>query len=132
MTAILVIAHGVAIAMVALAGIPVWLELIAIAALLGSLVFEVRRIALLRALDAVIALEVASDDRFSIQTRRGEWIECEVRGSTYVSSLLTILNLKVIDSGKNKRAVILRDSLDAENFRKLRVWLLWKREPQPG
>ena len=132
LTAILVIAHGVAIAMVALAGIPVWLELIAIAALLGSLVFEVRRIALLRALDAVIALEVASDDRFSIQTRRGEWIECEVRGSTYVSSLLTILNLKVIDSGKNKRAVILRDSLDAENFRKLRVWLLWKREPQPG
>lgn len=132
LTAILVLAHGAAIAMVALAGMPLWLELIAIAALVASLVFDVRQTALLRAPDALITLEIASDDRLSIQTRRGEWIECEVLGSTYVTSFLTILNLKVIDSGKNTRAVLLPDSLDAEDFRKLRVWLRWKRDPQPG
>lgn len=132
LTAILVLAHGSAIAMVALAGMPLWLGLIAIAALVASLVFDVRQTALLRAPDALITLEIASDDRLSIQTRRGEWIECEVLGSTYVTSFLTILNLKVIDSGKNTRAVLLPDSLDAEDFRKLRVWLRWKRDPQPG
>ena len=30
-----------------------------------------------------------------------------------------------------KRIVILPDSLDAEDFRKLRVWLRWKEETQP-
>ena len=129
LTAILVLAHGAAIAMVALAGMPFWLELIAIAALVASLVFDVRQTALLRAPDAVITLEIASDDKLSIQTRRSEWIECEVLGSTYVTSFLTILNLKGTDSGRNTRAVILPDSLDAEDFRKLRVWLRWKREP---
>ena len=118
--------------MVALAGMPLWLDLIAIAALVANLVFDVRQTALLRAPNAVIALEITSDDRFSIQTRRGEWVECEVLGSTYVTSFLTILNLKVIDSGSNKRAVVLPDSLDAEDFRKLRVWLRWKHDPQPG
>ena len=117
--------------MVVLAGMPPWLELIAIAALVASLVFDVRQTALLRAPDAVIALEITPDDKFSIRTRRGGWIECEVLGSTYVISFLTILNLKGIDSGRNKRAVILPDSLDAEDFRKLRVWLRWKRGPQP-
>ena len=132
LTAILVLAHGAAIAMVALAGMPLWLELIAIAALAASLVFELRQTALLRAPDAVITLEIASDDKFSIQTRRGEWIECELLGSTYVASFLTILNLKALDGGRSKHAVILPDSLDEEDFRKLRVWLRWKRDPQPG
>ena len=132
LTAILVFAHGAAIAMVMLAGMPLWLESVAIAALAASLVFDVRQTALLRAPDAVIALEITPDDKLSIHTRRGEWIECEVLGSTYVISFLTILNLKGVDSGRNKRAVILPDSLDAGDFRKLRVWLRWKREPQPG
>jgi toxin CptA len=131
LTAILVLAHGAAIAMVGLAGMPLWLELIAIAALVSSLIFDVRQTALLRAPDALITLEIASDDKLSIQTRRGEWIGCEVLGSTYVTSFLTILNLKVTDSGRNTRAVILPDGLDAEDFRKLRVWLRWKRDPQP-
>ncbi len=132
LTAILVLAHGAAIAMVALAGMPLWPELIAIAALAANLVYDLRQTALLRAPGALIALEIASDDKLTVKTRRGEWIECAVLGSTYVTSFLTILNLKVIDSGRNTRAVILPDSLEAEDFRKLRVWLRWKHDPQPG
>ncbi|MBI1988389.1 MAG: hypothetical protein HYS65_01405 [Betaproteobacteria bacterium] len=129
LAATLVLAHGAAVAMVVLAGTAPWLEAIAIAALVASLVFNVRQSALLRTADAVIGLEIASDDKFSIQTQRGGWIECEVLGSTYVISFLTILNLKRTDSGRITRAVILPDSLDAEDFRKLRVWLRWKRDP---
>ncbi len=131
LAAILVLAHGAAMALVALAGMPLWLESIALAALVANLVFDVRQSALLRAPDALVALEITSDNQFSIQKRRGEWIACEVLGSTYVASFLTILNLKATDSGRTTRAVILPDSLDAEDFRKLRVWLRWKRDPQP-
>ena len=126
LVAILVFAHAAAIAMVVLAGLPLWLALVAIAALVASLVYAVWQTALLRAQDAVRALEITADDKFSIQTRRGERLECEVLGSTYVTFFLTILNLKALNSGGNKRAVILPDSLDAEDFRKLRVWLRWK------
>ena len=126
LVAILVFAHAAAIAMVVLAGLPLWLALVAIAALVASLVYDVWQTALLRAQDAVRALEITADDKFSIQTRRGERLECEVLGSTYVTFFLTILNLKALNSGGNKRAVILPDSLDAEDFRKLRVWLRWK------
>ena len=131
LAAILVIAHGAAIAAVALAGMPPWLQLIAIAALAANLMFEIRQTVLLRAPDAVVAIEIASDDALSIQTRRGDWIECEVLGSTYVIYFLAIVNLKEQGSGRVKRAVILPDSIDAEDFRKLRVWLRWKAERQP-
>lgn len=132
LAATLVLAHGAAIAMVVLAGMAPWLVALAIAALAASLVFNVRKSALLRAADAVIGLEITSDDKLGIQTRRGGWTECEVLGSTYVISFLAILNLKKMDSGRITHAVILPDSLDAEDFRKLRVWLRWKRNPQSG
>lgn len=118
--------------MIVLAGMAPWLEALAIAALAASLVFNVRKSALLRAADTVIGLEITSDDKLSIQTRRSGWTECEVLGSTYVISFLAILNLKRTDSGRITHAVILPDSLDAEDFRKLRVWLRWKRDPQSG
>jgi toxin CptA len=127
LAAILVIAHGAALAVIALVSVPLWLKVIAIAALAVSLVFEIRQTVLLRAPDAVVALEITSDDALSIQTRRGDWIECEVLGSTYVTYFLAIVNLKDQGSGRVKRAVILPDSIDAEDFRKLRVWLRWKR-----
>ena len=131
LAAILVIAHGAAIAAVALAGMPLWLQLIAIAALAASLMFEISHTVLLRAPDAVVALEIAADDALSIQTRRGDWIRCEVLGSTYVTYFLAILNLKEQGSGRVKRAVILPDSIDGEDFRRLRVWLRWKGEQRP-
>ena len=127
LAAILVVAHGAAITVIALVGMPLWLQLILIAALVGSLAFEIKTV-LLRAPDAVVTLEFASDDTLTIQTRRGNWIRCEVLGSTYVTYFLSILNLNEQGGGRTKRVVILPDSIDAEDFRKLRVWLRWKEE----
>ena len=119
-------AHGAAIAMIALVSLPLWLQLIALAALVLSLMFYVRQYALLRSPNAVVAIDIASDDALSIQTRSGGRIECKVLGSTYVTAFLAVLNLREKDSGAVRRAVILSDSVDKEDFRKLRVWLRWK------
>ncbi len=62
----------------------------------------------------------------SVQTRRGDRVECDVLGSTYVQSFLTVLNLKSIPDGARMHAMILRDSIGAEEFRNLRVWLRWR------
>ena len=130
MAAILVVAHGAAIAIVVIVDVPLWLKLIAGAALALNFLIDMRRTALLLTPESVVAIEIGSDDVLSVQARRGDWLECEVLGNTYVVSFLAILNLKQIDSGAVKRVVILPDSIAAEDFRKLRVWLRWKSTQQ--
>ncbi|MBI4192024.1 MAG: hypothetical protein HY525_15970 [Betaproteobacteria bacterium] len=132
LAAILAAAHGAAIAMVIAVDMPPWLKLIALAALALDLLFYARRTALLLTPESVAAIEISSDNVLSIQTRRGGWTECEVLGSTYVSSFLTVLNLRRLDNRNRKSVAILPDAIDAEDFRKLRVWLRWERGAQPG
>jgi len=127
LAAILAMAHCAAIVLILLIGIPKWLQAGAIAILVGSLVFYVWRVALLRSSNAVVAVEIASDDAFSVQTRHGDWLGCEVLGSTYVAPFLTVLNLRELENNTVRHVVILPDSVDAEDFRRLRVWLRWKR-----
>ena len=131
--AILVAAHGGVIAVVAIMSMPLWLELIAITTLAVNLVVELRRTALLRTPNSVVAIEIGSDDTLSIQTRRGNWIsECEVLESTYVAAFLAIVNLREPEMGAVRHVVLLPDSIEAEDFRRLRVWLRWKRNALPA
>ena len=133
LTAILVAAHGGAIAVVALVAMPLWLKLMAIAALAVSLVAAVRRAALLLAPGSVVAIEIGLDDSLSIQTRRGSRIgECEVLASTYVAGFLAIINLREPETRAVRHVIVLTDSIDGEDFRRLRVWLRWKRGALPA
>jgi toxin CptA len=75
LAATLFIAHGVAVALIVLIDLPLWLELAAVAALVVNCGREAWRKALLRSPDSVVAIEIASDEALSIQTRRGEWAE---------------------------------------------------------
>ena len=133
LAAILVAAHGGAIAVIVIVDMTLWLELIAITALAVNLVAALRRTALLLAPDSVVAIEIGSDDTLSIQTRRGSRIdECEVLASTYVAAFLAIINLREPETRAIRHVVLLRDSIDAEDFRRLRVWLRWKRSALPA
>ena len=104
LAAILAVAHGAAIAAVVVVEMPLWLTFVVMVALIANLSLELRH-ASLRMLDAVVAIEISSDNVLSIQTRRGEWLEYEVLGNTYVLSFLAILNLKQTDSGAIKSGV---------------------------
>lgn len=131
LAAILTAAHCAVVALIIIVEVPVWLSIIVVALLGVNLVSNLGNAALLRARGAAVALEITSAGLFSVQTRRGAWIECEVLGSTYVASFLTVLNLKEQEKGALRHVVILPDSMDAEDFRRLRVWLRWKHGTQP-
>ena len=118
-------AHGAAIAAVVVVEMPQWVTFSAIAALFANLVVEIRH-ALLRMPDSVIAVEINSDNVLAVQLRRGGWRECDVLGSTYVASFLVILNLRETLSRNARRIMVLPDSMSADDFRQLRVWLRWK------
>ena len=91
----------------------------------ASLAWILWRTAALRAAQAIVALEIVEDGRLSVQTRRGEWLECELLGSSYVSPRLTILNLKPRGGGRTRHIVLVPDNVDEHDFRRLRAWLRW-------
>jgi toxin CptA len=123
---ILTLAHIAALAVMLFVNIPLWVPLIAAAALAVHLLVVIRRQALLLTPDAAAAIEIRSDNTLAVQVRGGAWNEYAVLGNTYVSPYLTVLNLQQTDGHAVRRITLLPDSLDAEDFRKLRVWLRWK------
>ena len=71
----------------------------------------------------IVALRVNIKGEFSVQQRGGEWLVASVLVSSFVMPWLTILQLKIAD--KREYLVLLPDALDADDFRRLRVWLRW-------
>ena len=96
-----------------------------------SLVFFLARDAALHATNAIVALEIGEDDAVSYQTRGGEWVDCELLGSSYVSPRLTIVNLQPHGRRGVRRVILVPDNVDARDFRRLRMWLRWKRGDGP-
>lgn len=127
---LLALAHGAAIAIILLVSIPQWLQALAVTCLAVQLFIVLRRHALLRAPDSLVAIEIHSDNTISVQMRRGEWSNCTVLGDSYVTAYLVVLNLRQADSRAVKRVVILPDGIDAEELRRLRVWLRWREATQ--
>lgn len=91
-----------------------------------SLAFYLRHYALLRSPRAVIAFELSGEMVCTLKTRRGERITCALLGSSFVAPYLTVLNLQPEGRFFTRSVVILADSIDAEEFRQLRVLLRWK------
>lgn len=100
-----------------------------------SLVFFLARDAALHAPQAIVALEIQNGG-ISFHTRAGDWVGCEVLGSSYVSPGLTIVHLRPHGRRWTRRVILVPDNVDQRDFRRLRVWLRWKhgegREPEPG
>jgi hypothetical protein len=61
------------------------------------------------------------------QTRDGRRVACELLGSSYVSSNLTIVSLRPRGGAGARRVVLVEDNVEPRDFRRLRTWLRWKR-----
>ncbi len=118
--------HVFAGAMLGLSSLPWWLVGPALAALVASLVFYLRREGLRFAPAAIVSVSLYPDCRCTFQTRSGARHEASLLGSSFVAPYLTVLGLKLADSRLARHVVILPDSVDVECFRKLRVLLKWR------
>jgi toxin CptA len=128
LAAILAIGHCAVAALVFMLDFsPAWRAAI-LAALIASLVFELRTTALRLSRNSVIAIRISADNVLSAKTRVGEWRDCEVLGSTYVTAALTVLMLKTGAERGTRSVVLMPDSMTADDFRRLRMWLRWRPE----
>ncbi len=125
LTAVLTMAHAGIIAILLIVNIESWIKAVATAIVVCSLVLQVGRSAWRMGASCITALRIGNDGALSVETHRGETLKCEVLPSTFVSSVVTVLNLRTWPERRRVDTVICRDCVDADSFRRLRVWLRW-------
>lgn len=127
--------HLAAAMLLWLAPIPALGKAVSTLALTTSLVFFLARDAALHAGNAIVALEINDSGEILFHTRGGQWVECVLLGSSYVSPRLTIIILRPRTRSRTRRVILVPDNVDPRDFRRLRMWLRWKdaaaRDAQP-
>ena len=108
-----------------LAPVPVAAQAALSIAIAASFAFYLARDAALRTGDAIVALEIREEGEVSLRTRRGEWLECELLGSSFVSSRLTIVNLRPQGRRRLRHVILVPGNVDDQDFRRLRTWMRW-------
>lgn len=92
-----------------------------------SLIYFMAHDALLHASHSVVALDIRDDGTIALQNRLGEWIDCDVLDSSYISHYLTVINFLPRGQHAARHVILVPDNVDAREFRRLRMWLRWKR-----
>ena len=125
--------HLAAASVLWLLPVPVLLKGALTLAIALSLVYFLARDAALHSAKAIVALELKEGGGIAFRTRDGAWVDSELAGSSYVSPALTIVVLKPRGKGWARRVILLPDSVDARDYRRLRIWMRWKHEgAKPG
>lgn len=118
--------HLAATGVLWLVPIPVLGKAVLTFAIAISLVFFMARDAALHAAHSIVALELGEKGEIACQTRRGEWLDCELLGSSYVSPQMTVVNLRPRGWWRARKVILVPDNVDPRDFRRLRMWLRWK------
>ncbi|MDC8445027.1 MAG: hypothetical protein LV471_03760 [Nitrosomonas sp.] len=93
-----------------------------------SLYYYLRQDALLDFPCSVVSFTLTDGKNCVLKMRNGSEKECIVLGTSYVSAYLTVLILQPVRYWNLRSVIILPDSVDAEEFRRLRILLRWKWE----
>ncbi len=123
LAAILIAAHALALFALAVV-LPPWAGAASAVLILASLAYYLLRDAWLKLGSSCTGL-VTDEEGAVISLRDGTRLPCLVLNDSLVTPLLTVLNLRPRGSRAVRSVVILPDSLEAEAFRQLRVWLKW-------
>ncbi len=91
-----------------------------------SLYYYLRQDALLNFPCSVVSFTLTDGKSCVLKMRNGSEKECAVLAISYVSAYLTVLILQPVCYWNFRSVIILPDSVDAEEFRRLRILLRWK------
>jgi toxin CptA len=124
---VLVIAHIAAAGSVAPLDVPLALKTaleLVVAASLGRTLY---RHALLKAKRSVLAIEVKDQQTACVQGPDRVWRDARVLGTSYVTAALTVLSVQVAAEWLPRHVLLVRDNIDEQEFRRVRVLLRWRR-----
>jgi toxin CptA len=101
-------------------------------AVAASFVHCMYKHAFLAAMRSVITIDIRDQLVAAIQTRKHGWRDALILGSTCVTPVLSVLNLRVDGERLTRHVLLVPGNVDADDFRRIRVLLRWsrhKREP---
>jgi len=126
LAAALCAAHGVAALAFWISPLPAMLSIAASAVLGISAVSSVRGHAFRNSASSVVELELYEDCTLSARSADGRWLHYRLVGSSFVSRVLAVLKLRTESAWGRRSVLIACDGIEAEAFRRLRVWLQWR------
>ncbi|GAB7563327.1 hypothetical protein LG202_13660 [Methylobacillus methanolivorans] len=103
-----------------------WIKLMAILSISAVTMWHIRRDAWQMHPISPLIIELTRDGKLWLTIRNGTRHAAQVQYSSLVTAKLTVLNLK-LEHGK-ATCLITSDAVDPDEFRRLRVWLRWRRE----
>jgi toxin CptA len=118
-------AHLGALLVLVLLPVALWLQAGGAVLLLSSAAYAIRRHAWRRGRSAVTALHCIDREQLRVRMHDGTWHAGRVLGSSTVGTICTVLNIRLTDHRLLLHIIIMNDSVAAEDFRRLRVWLRW-------
>lgn len=123
-TIVLIAAHCIAFTILIPLALPLWAKILLTLLVLVSMLYHLWHDAWLLALSSNKTL-LLDGDRVLLVARNGNQITARILADSLVTPFITVLNVLPQGSYLARRIIILPDSLDAESFRQLRVWLRW-------
>ncbi|MCB5189358.1 hypothetical protein LG198_01265 [Methylobacillus arboreus] len=102
---------------------PWWLKAMLLPCIIAVTAWHIWRDARRRHPASPVMIELNHEGKLWLTMRNDTRHTAEVRSSSLVTPSLTVLNLK-LDHGK-ATCLIVPDSVDPDEFRRLRVWLRW-------
>jgi toxin CptA len=116
--------HVSAVAAVLLADLAIWVQALLLVAVAFSLLLHFRQ-------SPPMQLRCEADG--SLQVDAGNGLQpATVLPSTMVTPTQTVLHYRMTGSRRTRVITILTDSMHADDFRHLRVWLKWKAQVAGG
>ncbi len=127
LAAMLIAAHGATLAALFPLAFPLWAKVALAFLVVLSLGSHLRREAWLSDPSSTVEL-ILEGDQIMLTTRAGKHLACKLLQDSLVTPFLTVLNVLPLGARFSRSVIILPDSLEAESFRQLRVWLKWGSE----
>ena len=122
------IAHGGVLLLLPTLPVAGWIVVLMSGMLVISASMTITRHALRRGARAVTALNLANREQLQIRAGDGVRHGGRLLGSSTVGAAIAVLNIR-LDGGGTTHVVIFGDGIDADDFRRLRVWLRWGPRP---
>jgi toxin CptA len=116
--------HGLAAAALWLADLPAGARLAGLAILLGSVLWHLRP-------RPETTLLADADGRWRLGASEAETVPIELLPATHVGPWLTVIQYRLEHANRRHAIVVLPDSLSADDHRRLRTWLRWRRPAAP-
>ncbi len=125
--ALMVLAVGIgSVAVLLLLALAWWLTLLLITAIIGYLIYVLRQTVFLVNKSSIVALELSLEHGCQLLCHDQRWVPFEICGDSLRTGFLVVLNCRS-KSKFNRACVIWRDSVSADDFSRLSLFLFaWR------